>query len=204
METKTCNRCNTEKSVDNFSPASFTNNKQYYRGECKECNRSIQKMPGPKAAQKKYRSSNKYKETRKEYRHLPEVREKERIYDNTKRLSYRKQRFEIRYATDPLFNLKHRLRCRLYDMLRKRSWHKLNSFVKYIGCSLEELKTHIQNQFTKGMSWEKVMNGEIEIDHIIPLSSAKEAEAMMNLCHYTNLQPLWKLENRQKSNKMPT
>jgi hypothetical protein len=203
METKTCNTCNINKPVMEFSPTSSYQGKKYYRGECKSCNRDIQKKPNRKASQKKYRASEKYKETRKEYRHQPEVREKERIYDNTKRLSYRKARFEVRYNSDPLFNLKHRLRCRLYDMLRKRKWHKANSFVKYIGCTLSELHTHIENQFIVGMTWEKVMNGEIEIDHIIPLSSAKDSESMMKLCHYTNLQPLWKLDNRQKSDKMP-
>lgn len=203
METKTCNTCNINKSVTEFSPTSSYQGKKYYRGECKLCNRNIQKKPNRKAAQKKYRASEKYKETRKEYRHQPEVREKARIYDNTKRLSYRKQRFQLRYDNDPLFNLKHRLRCRLYDMLRKRKWHKSNSFVKYIGCTLPELHAYIEKQFTIGMTWEKVMNGEIEIDHIIPLSSAIDSESMLKLCHYTNLQPLWMDHNRKKSDKMP-
>lgn len=41
------------------------------------------------------------------------------------------------------------------------------------------------------------------IDHIIPLASAKDEESIINLCHYTNLQPLWKKDNQSKGSKMP-
>lgn len=202
--TKICNICNTTKDVANFPKAGTYKGVVSYRGECKPCNQKKQRTkPENKEAQKKYKSSAKGKATKKAYRSQPEVLEKARIYDNTKRLSYRKERFDIRYNNDPLFNLKHRLRCRLYDMLRKRKWHKANSFAKYIGCSLPDLHAHLQSLFTVGMTWDKIMNGEIEIDHIIPLSSAPDAEEMMKLCHYTNLQPLWKIANRKKSNKMP-
>jgi hypothetical protein len=41
-----------------------------------------------------------------------------------------------------------------------------------------------------------------EIDHIIPISSAKNKEEMISLCHYTNLQPLWHIDNMIKGNKI--
>jgi len=44
--------------------------------------------------------------------------------------------------------------------------------------------------------------GKWHIDHIIPLSSAKTEGEFYELCHYTNLQPLWAENNIKKSNKI--
>jgi hypothetical protein len=50
------------------------------------------------------------------------------------------------------------------------------------------------------MSWDNY--GEWHIDHIIPLSFAKNEDEIMKLCHYTNLQPLNGIDNIRKSNKI--
>ena len=52
---------------------------------------------------------------------------------------------------------------------------------------------YLENKFTTGMSWDNL--GEWEIDHILPVSKGGSF-------HYTNTQPLWMRENRQKSNKL--
>ena len=72
--------------------------------------------------------------------------------------------------------------------------------------TISELRTHLERQFTKGMSWEK--RSEWHIDHIIPLSSFKftssldlEFKAAWAL---SNLRPLWKKENLSKGKKKLT
>jgi hypothetical protein len=49
------------------------------------------------------------------------------------------------------------------------------------------------------MNWDNY--GDWQIDHIIPLSSSKDVEEMNKLCHFINLQPMWKKENLSKSDK---
>lgn len=94
------------------------------------------------------------------------------------------------------------LRRRLHKVLNSKSFNKNNKFKYILGCSPEELKSYLEAKFQPGMSWDNHSFEGWHIDHIIPLSSANSEEEVYKLCHYTNLQPLWKLENLQKSNKI--
>lgn len=201
METKICNRCNIEKQVAEFSPTTSYKDKKYYRGECKLCNREIQKTPHGKAVQKKYRSTKKYENTRKEYRSLPEVRKKERDYEHTPegRKSARERKMRL-YYSDPLTNLKVKLRARFRQSLTAKNLNKQKSVAKLIGISLPEFKKYIEKQFQSGMSWEN--SGSFHIDHKIPLDSANTEKELYDLWHYTNLQPLYPKDNLTKSYKM--
>jgi hypothetical protein len=69
-----------------------------------------------------------------------------------------------------------------------------------VGCSPVELKMYLEKQFENGMTWDN--RNEWHIDHITPLSSAKTEKDVINLCYFTNLQPLWVKENLEKSNKI--
>jgi hypothetical protein len=51
------------------------------------------------------------------------------------------------------------------------------------------------------MCWDN--QGKWHIDHIIPLSSGKTEDDIIKLCHYTNLQPLWAIDNMKKGSKTP-
>ena len=71
-----------------------------------------------------------------------------------------------------------------------------------LGCTLKELKVYLEDQFVEGMSWENY--GEWEVDHIMPCASFDLTdEVQQQRCfHYSNLQPLFAVENRQKSAKI--
>jgi hypothetical protein len=71
-----------------------------------------------------------------------------------------------------------------------------------IGCSVQALRNHFESQFTDGMSW--LNYGEWEIDHILPLTSFNltNREEYLKCVHYTNLQPLWVMDNLKKGNKI--
>lgn len=112
---------------------------------------------------------------------------------------YRRAIEKARKST-PLGIMMSRLRCRTTAAFRRYGFKKDSKTATLVGCEWEVLKAHIEAQFTCGMSWE---NRRLwHIDHLIPLSSAKDEETMVKLCHYTNLQPLWWRDNLSKGAKV--
>ena len=71
-----------------------------------------------------------------------------------------------------------------------------------IGCSRDELCDHLESLFIDGMSWENF--SKWHIDHIRPLSSFDmlDPSERSRANHFSNLQPLWALDNLKKSNRM--
>lgn len=110
---------------------------------------------------------------------------------------YRKARLALLVKTSPLHAMKARVRRRITHILKGTS--KSMTSEQMLGCDWQELKSHIEQQFRDGMDWDNI--GEWEVDHIVPLSSAKTIEDVIRLSHHTNLQPLWTYENRVKGSK---
>lgn len=111
-------------------------------------------------------------------------------------IKYKKER----YKNDINFRLKECCRIRIIDVIRGRN--KSASTQKLIGCSIDELKKHLESKFTEGMNWENY--GDWHVDHIIPCASfdfSKEDE-QKKCFHYTNLQPLWAKDNLRKGDKI--
>ena len=81
----------------------------------------------------------------------------------------------------------------------------LASVKKNIGCSRNQLIKYIESQFEKGMNWENYGGAGWQIDHVIPLSSfdLSDIEQKKRAMHYSNLQPLWAIENKKKHAKIP-
>ena len=105
-----------------------------------------------------------------------------------------------RRKEDMNYNLTILLRQRLCKAVK--GGYKSGSAVADLGCSIEEFHSYLESKFKEGMSWDN--HGEWEIDHIRPLCSFNlvNREELLQACHYTNMQPLWKLENIRKSGKL--
>ena len=112
-------------------------------------------------------------------------------------LEYRAKNARHRTKTDINFRLASNLRHRLWKSI------KTGSHVKDLGCSIDQLKTHLESKFTDGMSWDNYGSKGWHIDHVIPLSSfdLKDREQFLKACHYSNLQPLWAMDNILKGNR---
>ncbi len=92
------------------------------------------------------------------------------------------------------------MRNRLNNFFKYKEKTKSKKTIELIGCSWEELKIHIENQFVDGMNWDR--RNELHFDHIVPLASAKNEEELIKLCNYKNLQPLWAVDNLKKGAKI--
>jgi hypothetical protein len=201
---KLCKICLLTKPLSDFHSCGKYKDKIYYRGECIKCNNQLQRTNGKKYV-KKYRSTEKYKQKRREKRLKEEYKTKEKEYVQRPEVKARRSyltniRIKERYKTDSIFKLKVTMRVRIYEALTRTKHPKKGSTFEYIGCDIHTLRTHLETQFKDNMSWDNY--GEWHVDHIIPLSSAKNEEELIKLCHYTNLQPLWAIDNLKKSDKI--
>ena len=138
----------------------------------------------------------------KAYYSIPEV--KKRKLELKKTPEY-KNKFNLnrskRRKEDPGYKAISNLRSGLNKLFRRKpSMNKNLNTLKLIGCSREELKLHLEKQFKLGMNWENYNYNGWHIDHIIPLSTAKSFSEIVEkkLMHYSNLQPLWRLDNQKK------
>jgi hypothetical protein len=107
-------------------------------------------------------------------------------------------------SSDVLFWLKCAVRERMCCALRKQSSAKSDRTLVLVGCTVSQLRKHLEPLFLTGMTWENRGVHGWHIDHIVPVSRfdlsdpAQQAAAF----HYTNLQPLWASDNRRKNNKV--
>ncbi|MDC0001388.1 hypothetical protein OAD81_03945 [Flavobacteriaceae bacterium] len=109
------------------------------------------------------------------------------------------ERRKERKKTDPLFKLKTAMRSRLYIAIKRGNYTKRSKTYEYLGGDYTTATKHLESQFTEGMSWEN--HGEWDIDHIIPLASAKNEYELIALFYYKNTQPLWSDINEEKQAK---
>lgn len=82
--------------------------------------------------------------------------------------------------------------------------------VDMLGCSLKFFKDYLESKFEPGMTWDNygmvegnTMNGW-HIDHILPCKSFNllDPEEQKKCFHYTNLQPMWGIDNIKKGCKI--
>lgn len=129
---------------------------------------------------------------------------KDKKYMNEKRNA----RKNVRRSEDPLYKLTQSIRSRMTCFF-KRAWvcktnniKKTKSTVEMLGADKETVFTHIESQFLPGMTWGNYGYWGWHVDHRIPLASAKNEQELIQLMHWSNLQPLWRADNQRKSGKI--
>ena len=191
---KTCKKCNESKQLDMFcNKSSEPDGKHRY---CKSC-------------QKKSNDTwyHENKDNQSEY--YKEYRDKNKEYFNEYTKSYYQSNKELyrkwhknKYHTDLGYKLRHVISSRISHALRFYNTIKQNRTIEYLGCSLNEYVIFLENKFDANMNWDNY--GEYwEIDHIKPVTKFdfNNENELYECFHYSNTQPLNKIENKIKSNK---
>ena len=152
--------------------------------------------------QKKYQESDKSKEKSKKYQQSEIGKKTHKKYrQSVKHKEYVSKYIKEKRKSDPIFKLTGSVRTRLNNFLSSSNIRKTNSTFKMVGCTPEFLKEYLEKQFKPGMTWQNYTRKGWHIDHRTPLDSAKTPKDIEKLMHYTNLQPMWAIENISKSNK---
>lgn len=160
-----------------------------------------------KEYKKKYHKCNAEKHKEKSRKYFSENKEKlsqlNKLWKINNREAHNKQRRE-RIKNDKNFMLSLLLRNRVHSALSKnRIYFKPGSTVKDLGCPIPEFIVYIESKFTEGMTWENRGLKGWHFDHIKPLSlfDLTDINQFKEACHYTNIQPLWAVDNMKKGNK---
>lgn len=237
IEKKRCGKCQSFKSLDTYNASSSSWDKlrstckdclRQDRAENKDKMTEYNKQYWEKTKDKQKEKSKKWRENNKEHvkekmkKWLEENKEYKKQKDNEYRIANwdkkkvynrewrRKQYNELKTNPDKKdefitkkikSNIGRRIREILLQSKSKRS-------IDYVGCSLEDLKKHLESKFEEGMSWDnygkyKMGNDKSgwHIDHIIPCNSFNFQDPFETTAcfYYKNLQPLWGKDNIQKS-----
>jgi hypothetical protein len=188
---KKCTICKIEKPLSEYHKSKAL--KSGHKGDCKNCVRVR------KQANKEYISNYRKKYYQENLADELKRSKNWRKDNKGKKAEQTTKYYNKRRANDDTFRVLSNLRSRLYRAFKNASLDKKYSTKDLLGCTSKELRIHIERQFAKDMSWDNY--GEWHIDHIIPLSSGKTQEEINFLCHYSNLQPLWALDNIKKGNR---
>lgn len=192
METKTCNKCAIEKTLDGFE---YRKDKNSYRNTCKECRNKIKKENYDK------NKDEINAKRRKSYaEHRQEHNEKRRKSYAEHRQEYNEKRKQKN--TNPIYKLRNQIARTIDRSFERKGFKRNKSIEEILGCSVDE---EVENLlFTYRSRYKKEWDGKVavEIDHIIPLMMARTREEVQNLCSSGNLQLLTKEDNHIKGGRM--
>ena len=145
--------------------------------------------------------NNRTEEKTKKDRENRNARDKDPIKKEKKNKQRKK-----RYNEDLIFKLGICLRGRVYQAVKNNQ--KVGSAVDDLGCSIEEFKKHIEDQFESWMNWDNwgpynKDNKTWHLDHIKALVKfdLTDRDEFLKAANYTNMRPLLAKENLEKNSK---
>lgn len=198
---KICSQCKEEKYLTEFNKCKKS--KDGVLTYCKVCKNITRRKNRELNKDKRNEAQKKYFLNNTEQHEKSKKRSLEYYKNNTEKFKdYRAEYEKIRIKTDKIFLLRRRIKCNISGSIKRQNHNKTSKTEDILGCSFEEFKKYIESKFELWMTWENygLYNGELnygwDLDHIIPIASAKSEEDVIKLNHYTNFQPLCSKFNR--------
>ena len=222
---KKCSCCGETKESNHFSKDAIS--KDLLHSYCKKCNKARNKEGYLKHKKKRQIYGKNYQENNKE---KIEKRQKNYYQKNKKRIrAYKKEwaqknaeklkkyhkewgrnhRKEIalycrnKRKNDLNYRILNNLRSRLSSAVKSQYSEKTNRTMELVGCTIIELKRHLESRFGENMAWNNYGQGNNKwsIDHIIPCAyfDLTKTEEQKKCFQYINLAPLWNKENISKN-----
>lgn len=199
---KKCASCNIIQSMEEFylirnKPISY----------CKTCKKVKDKKSYEKRVEKILYSKKIYyslnKEKIKENVRKNRCREKDAIYrkNNPEKMKLKYKKAYLKIKQNKLAMIKERIRCCIKSAIN-RGYKKTSRTSEILGCSYEFLIKYLEDTFYKNYPGKELKWELVHIDHIFPISLAKNEDELIKLNHHTNLQLLSATDNIRKSNKV--
>ena len=136
--------------------------------------------------------------------HLNEYHQKWREKNIDKHREYKRKYEKNRKDTDPAYKLISNFRTAIYQVLKENNVEKNRHYFDILKYTPEELMSHLEKQFTDGMTWDNY--GEWHVDHRMPISSfnfeSVDDDSFIKCWSLDNLQPMWGKENIVKGNNI--
>lgn len=195
---KYCPSCKSAKIKEDFYGG------QHYCIDCCNKKKKAWEEENPEY-RSNYRKNNKEKQSATHRDWF--LRNKEKKNKQNREWYYKNKERHIKNGTK---NAKKRLdrdpSARLAKNIRERMRNtifngcKSASTLELLGCSFDDCRKHIEALFQEGMSWENYGFDGWHIDHIRPCASfdLTDPKQQAECFHYTNLQPLWAIDNIKK------
>lgn len=144
---------------------------------------------------------------RQENREYIRIRSKVWRDKNSENLKKKAREFMAKRRKESLsFKMAQALRSRLRTVMVRKKCRKSDRMLVLLGCNLTFFLKYIESQFVVGMSWGNYGKGEGKwsLDHKIPCShfQLQDLDHQKKCFHYTNLQPMWDLDNIRKGDRV--
>ena len=191
-----------KEAKEQMSPTYFTGKvckqghvapRRTHNGECKACQKKSDKLHRDKYRKQRNKSFRDWY-----WENRDGQLTKMKAWQQSNRKWFNQYETEKR-QNNKQYRLAKSLRDRIYKAIERGD--RAERTLVLLGCTIDELITHLEGQFSDGMTWDNY--GDWHIDHIRPCVSfdLTDVEQQQQCFHFSNLQPLWEFDNKSKGGR---